>query len=103
MSLGMGGIEAGTLVWGSAVVGVSVGPVDASTVAMRNPLDGPVLGLNVKETRSPDRDSAGIDSPFVTFRHDGFNQVAGPEPLDGFGPRQVAARESLLLVLVKAS
>ena len=95
MSLGMGGIEAGILVWGSSVVGVSVGPIDASTVAMRNPLDGPVLGLNVKGARSPHGHSAGIDSPFSTFRHEGFNQVAGPETPDGFGPRQVAAREAL--------
>jgi hypothetical protein len=73
MSLGMGGIEAGMLVWGSSVVGVSVGPVDASTVPMRNPLDGPVLGLNVKEARSPDGHSAGIDSPLATFRYEGFN------------------------------
>ena len=95
MSLGMGGIEAGMLVWASSVVGVSVGPVDASTVPMRNTLDGAVLGLNVKGARSPDGHSAGIDSPFVTFWHEGFNQVAGPEPVDGFGPWQVAARESL--------
>jgi hypothetical protein len=73
MSLGMGEIEDWILVMDSSVVGVTVGPVDASTVPMRNPLDGPVLGLNVKGARSPDGDSAGVDSPFVTFRHEGLN------------------------------
>ena len=98
--IGMGGIEVGMPVMASSVVGVSVGPVDASTVPMRNPLDGPVLGLNVKGARSPDGHSAGIDSPFVTFRHDGFNQIAGPEPLDVFGPRQVARGNPSLVTRV---
>jgi hypothetical protein len=95
MSLGMGGIEGWIVVWDSSVIGVSVGPADTPAVAMRNPLDGPFMGLNVKRARSADSYSAGIDAAFVTFRDDRFNQIAGPESPDGFGPRHVAAGESI--------
>jgi hypothetical protein len=45
-------------------------------------LDWALGGLNIKGARSPDRDSAGMDTP-------------PPEALYGFGPRQVAARAPL--------
>ena len=86
MTSGMGGIE-------TLIVGVSVAAIDAATVPIGDPLDWAFRGLNIEGARSPDRDSAGMDTPLLPFRDHCFNQIAGPESMNGFGPRQVAARE----------
>ena len=92
--LGIGGIEGCVLVWNLAVT-VSVAVVDAATAPIRDPLDWALWSLNIEGARSPDRDSAGMDTPLLPFRDHCFNQIAGPEAPNGFGPRQVAAREPL--------
>ena len=55
------------------MIGIPVGSVDGSAVAMGDTLDGPFWGLNIERTRSADCYSAGIDAAFVTFWDDGFH------------------------------
>ena len=86
MSLGMGGIEGWKVVWWT-VIGVSVGAVDGATVAKGDPLDGPLLGLNIEGAGSSDSYSAGMDTSVFAFRDERFNEIAGAESPDGFGPR----------------
>jgi hypothetical protein len=88
----MGGIEGCVRVWDLAVT-VSVAVVDAATVAIRDALDWALRGLNIEGARSPARDSAGMHTLLLPCRDHCFNQIACPEALDAFGPRQVATRE----------
>ena len=91
MSLDMGGMER----WICGVVSVAVGSVDRSAVAIGDSLDGPGRGLNIEGTGRSDGYSAGMDSSFVAFGNSGFDQIAGPEPVNGLGTRQVAAWEPI--------
>jgi hypothetical protein len=55
------------------IIGVSVGSVDGSTVATGDPLDGPVVGLNIEGAGSSDSYSAGMDTSVFAFRNERFN------------------------------